>query len=196
MSRVMFGDLRIGSVRSGLWARRGHAMAVHLHERSPKMSGQQDSRAPHAHRRRYMPQRDESMRNSVEFAVTSAHAGAWRLGLKTRGVLITSARSPKWAGIEVTRQTVCLWVTATTEGVFHARRGRSHRAAVGMGGECSRRPAETASRVRRVAGDGAAFGRSRARLVGLPTACTGTRKELRPPDVPFALRGSSSVFRP
>ena len=50
-------------------------------------------------RRRYTPQRDESMRNSVEFAVTSAHAGARRLGLKTRGVLITSARNPKWAGI-------------------------------------------------------------------------------------------------
>ena len=40
MSRVMFGDLRISSVRSGLWARRGHAMAVHLHVQSPKMSGQ------------------------------------------------------------------------------------------------------------------------------------------------------------
>ena len=40
MSRVMFGDLRIGSVRFGLWARRGHAMAVHLHEQSPQMSGQ------------------------------------------------------------------------------------------------------------------------------------------------------------
>ena len=44
MSRVMFGELRIGNVRFGLWARRGHAMAVQLHEQSPKMSGQQDSR--------------------------------------------------------------------------------------------------------------------------------------------------------
>jgi len=84
MSRVMFGELRIGSVRFGLWARRGHAMAVRLHEQSPKMSGQQDSRAPQAHRRRYTPQCDESTRNSVEVAVTSAHAGARRLGLKTR----------------------------------------------------------------------------------------------------------------
>jgi hypothetical protein len=40
MSRVMFEDLRIGSVRFGLWARRGHAMAVHLHEQSPQTSGQ------------------------------------------------------------------------------------------------------------------------------------------------------------
>jgi len=65
-----------------------------------------------------------------------------------------------------------------------------------MGGERSRRPGEPTSHVRRVDGDGAAFGRSRARLVGLLQACTGTRNELRPPDVPFALRGSSSVFRP
>ena len=50
-------------------------MAVHLHEQSPKISGQQDSRAPQAYRRRYTSQRDESMRNSVEVAVTSAHAG-------------------------------------------------------------------------------------------------------------------------
>jgi hypothetical protein len=40
MSRVMFGDLCIGSARSSLWARRGHAMAVQLHEQSPQMSGQ------------------------------------------------------------------------------------------------------------------------------------------------------------
>ena len=40
MSRVLFGDLRIGSARFGLWARRGHAMAVQLHEQSPQMSGQ------------------------------------------------------------------------------------------------------------------------------------------------------------
>ena len=40
MSRVMFGELRIGNVRFGLWARRGHAMAVQLHEQSPKISAQ------------------------------------------------------------------------------------------------------------------------------------------------------------
>ncbi len=72
MSRMMFGELRIGNVRFGLWARRGHAMAVQLHEQSPKMSGQQDSRAPQAHRRCRTPQRDESMHRSVEVAVTSA----------------------------------------------------------------------------------------------------------------------------
>jgi len=164
--------------------------------RAPKMSGQQNSRAPQAHRRRYTPKRDESMRNSVEVAVTSAHAGARRLGLQIRFVRITPACSPKWAGIAVPRQTVCLSVTATNEGVFHARRGRLHGAAIGTGGEPSRRPAEPVSHVRRVAGDGAAFGRSRARLVGLLQACTGTRKELRSPDVPFALRGSSSLFLP
>jgi hypothetical protein len=36
------------------------------------------------------------------------------------------------------------------------------------------------------AGDGAAFGRSRARFVRLPHEGTGTRKELRPPGVPYA----------
>ena len=36
MSRMMFGELRIGSVRFGLWARQRHAMAVHLHEQSPQ----------------------------------------------------------------------------------------------------------------------------------------------------------------
>jgi len=108
MSRVMFGDPCIGSVRFGLWARQGHAMAVHLHEQSPQKRSEQDSRAPQAHRRCRTPQRDESMHRSVEVAVTSAHAGARRLGLKIRSVMITRARSPKWAGIAVPRQTVCL----------------------------------------------------------------------------------------
>jgi len=36
MSRMMFGELRIGSMRFGLWACQRHAMAVHLHEQSPQ----------------------------------------------------------------------------------------------------------------------------------------------------------------
>ena len=86
-------------------ARNGRAFArvEPLNERS-----EQDSRAPQAHRRRYTPQRDQSVRRYVEVDVTGAHAGARRLGIKIRRVLITSARSPKWAGIAVPRQTVCL----------------------------------------------------------------------------------------
>jgi len=39
MLRVMFVDLCIGSARSSLWARRGHAMSVQLHEQSPQKGG-------------------------------------------------------------------------------------------------------------------------------------------------------------
>jgi len=54
-------------------------------------------------------------------------------------------------------------------GVFRARRGRSQRAAFGMGGSVRDGPlSPTVSHARRVTGLRVAFGRSRARSVGLP----------------------------
>jgi hypothetical protein len=99
MSRVMSGDLRRVLVWFGLWARRGtHRPCICTSLEPPKRAVEQDARAPHAHRRRYTPQRDGSLRRYVGVTVTSAHTKGRRLGLKIRGANNYSMHAGRMGG--------------------------------------------------------------------------------------------------
>jgi hypothetical protein len=122
MSRVMSGDLRRVLVWFGLWARRGtHRPCICTSLEPPKRAVEQDARAPHAHRRRYTPQRDGSLRRYVGVTVTSAHTKGRSLGLKIRGANNYSMHAARMGG-ETGGPRDCLLVSVSNGygGISHA----------------------------------------------------------------------------